>query len=158
MTFDEIIAVYNGSDGDATKALYARLEALGPAGFVACNVFRATKASERAKLYRGRQRGGGRYRDMAYERKQWAMDNLAQALTDRGDALGVSWGWATDPAQAFHCFVLYIDLPTGQVSFHTATRGRGPDYGGQWDGARGAGPERICKWCARLFETARGGA
>ncbi|MGL4442994.1 MAG: hypothetical protein ACRCU1_05175 [Alsobacter sp.] len=155
MKFEEVLAVYNGSDGDSTKAMYGRLEALGAAGFVACNVFRAMKASERAKAYRGRKPGGGRYRDMAYDRKQWAMDNLAQALSDRGEALGISWGWAVDPAQAYHCYVLYIDLPTGQVSFHTAARGRGPDYAGQWDGVRNWGPTRICKWCVELFEAAK---
>jgi hypothetical protein len=47
----ECSAIYHGSNGALTVDLYARLEALGPAGIVAMNLFRAAKASERAKVY-----------------------------------------------------------------------------------------------------------
>ena len=40
-------------------------------------------------------------------------------------------------------WVLYLDLPTGQVSFHAPARGPGPDYPGEWDGQLGATPQRI---------------
>jgi hypothetical protein len=33
--------IFNGSDGDATRALFSRLEKLGPIGLVAINLFRA---------------------------------------------------------------------------------------------------------------------
>jgi hypothetical protein len=148
----EILATYSGSDGDRTKALYAELETHGPAGIVALNLFRACKNSERAKVYRGGQRGRGSYKSMAYDRKQWAIDNLAAVLDQHAAALGIVWGWGVDPQQSFHRDVLYVDLPGGQVSFHTAPRGKGPDYPGQWDGVRGMGPQRICAFCAQVLE------
>jgi hypothetical protein len=103
----EVIRIYQGSDGDATRALYTRLEALGIAGEIAVNVFRATKASERAKVYRG-----GGYRGMAYDRKQWAMANLCQALAGHAAEADIAWGWGEDPATPAYSHVLYVDLPT----------------------------------------------
>lgn len=146
-----VLAVYAGSDGDATKALYAELEQSGPAGHVAVNLFRACKASERAKVYRGGQRGRGSFKGMAYDRKQWAMDNLCKALGQEAAAIGLTWGWGKDEKQDYHADVLYIDLPTGQVSFHTAGRGAGPDYPGALDGKPGESAGRICRWCAALL-------
>jgi hypothetical protein len=143
---DRVLAVYNGSDGDVTKALFAELEKRGPVGVVAVNLFRAQKNSARAKVYRG-----GGYRGMAYDRKQWALDNLAIALREHGATIGVTWGWGTDAKQAFYASVLYVDLPQGQVSFHSATRGPGPNYGKEWDGARDASPGRICSFVAQVL-------
>jgi len=140
-----VVAVYEGSNGDATKALYERLEKLGPMGVVAANLLRAQKNSARAKAYRRKFKG------MAYDRKQWAMGNLATALAQHADALDLRWGWGDDPAQEFHRTVLYVDLPTGQVSFHTDMRGDGPDYPAAWDGIPGKSPERICRWAARVL-------
>lgn len=153
-TVRAILETYNGSDGDKTKALYADLDRCGPAGNVAMNLFRACKCSARAKVYRGGIRGKGSYKSMAYDRKQWSIDNLAKALVQHGDALGIRWGWAVDPQQAMHKDVLYVELPTGQVSFHTAPRGPGPDYPGQWDGIRGQAPDRISKFCASVIQGA----
>lgn len=146
-------AVYEGSSGDATKALYAELTALGPAGDVATNLFRAHKASGRAKKYRGRaERGGPTYRSMAYDRKGWALDNLCRSLTKHAPDLGITWGWKRDPTQEMHNQVLYIDLPTGQqVSFHAAGRGVGPDYPKEWDQVTGEGDTRIIRWIAQLL-------
>lgn len=141
-----ILAIYNGSDGDATIALYKELEALGPIGVIAMNVLRAQKNSARAKVYRGR-----RFKDAAYGRKQWAMDKLTAALTEHAANLGFRWGWQEDPQQEFHRWVLYIDLPTSQVSFHTAARGIGPNYAGKWDGIREAGPGRTCRFVAAIL-------
>jgi hypothetical protein len=140
-----IVRIYEGSDGDAMKALYARLEQLGPRGIVAANLLRAQKNSSRAKVYRRR------YRGMTYDRKQWAMSNLATALVAHGESLGLRWGWGVDVEQPKHNVVLYIDLPTGQVSFHTEQRGEGPDYPGHWDGMRDTATGRICGWCARVM-------
>src|ERR1700676_464322 len=56
-----ILSIYAGSNGDATKALYASLEKRGPVGLIALNLFRACKASERAKIYRGRSYKGAAY-------------------------------------------------------------------------------------------------
>lgn len=141
-----VLRVYTGSDGEATKSLYAQLEALGPLGVIAMNVFRATKCSERAKAYRG-----GGHRSAAYERKQWSMDNLCEALTASAEGAGITWGWGVDEEQPFHRHVLYVDLPTGQVSFHTHERGSGPEYLGKWDGMRGHAADRICRWVGRLL-------
>lgn len=144
--------VYLGSDGDSTKALYADLEKLGPVGIVATNLFRAQKNSERAKKYRGGIRGQGSYKDMAYARKQWAMENLTRALAQHAPDCGITWGWGIDDKQDFHRHVLYVDLPTGQVSFHTERRGLGPDYPGKWDGVRHVSPTRICNFVASVLD------
>ncbi len=149
----QIVAVYEGSDGNATKALYDTLHRLGPVGFVAANLFRAQKNSARAKVYRGR-----RYKGAAYDRKDWAIGNLARSLSDCGDQAGITWGWGEDDKQPFHKTVLYIDLPTGQVSFHTSARGAGPNYAGAWDGVPNASADRILRWVARVFRDCELGA
>ena len=125
----------------------------GSVGEIAVNLFRSHKNSARAKVYRGGIRGKGSYKGMAYDRKQWALDNLVKILVDHALAAGLTWGWAIDEAQEYHRWVLYVDLPTGQVSFHTALRGVGPAYTGKWDGVREAGAGRICRWIAGLLET-----
>lgn len=155
----EVLTVYKGSNGDATKALYARLEALGPIGTVAVNLLRACKASERAKVYRG-----GGYRGMAYDKKDWSIRELRKALatwTIQPDyPPHLRWGWGIDAALQErgdpHHHVFYVDLPDGigQVSFHTGTRGEGPDYPGQWDGMPGQSADRICRWAGRLLASA----
>lgn len=151
-TLAEITATYQGSDGEATKALYAELEALGPAGFIATNIFRACKASERAKVYRGSDRSGrGSYRAQAYERKRWAIENLTVALKEHAKALELIWGWQKDPAEEIFPWVLYIDTPSGQISYHNGMRGPGPDYPGAWDQIPGMAPSRVCRWAARLL-------
>lgn len=141
-----LMQVYAGSDGAATKALYARLEPLGPAGAVAINLFRAHKASARAKLYRG-----GGHRGRAYDKKEWSLGNVAEILAAHADALHIRWGWKLDPTQAFHRWVIYVDLPAGQVSFHAAARGEGTDYPGDWDGSREQGPTRICRYVQQVL-------
>ena len=138
-----ILAVFEGSRGEATIALYNELRTMGSAGIVGLELFRAQKASSRAKVYRG-----GGYRGKAYDKKQWAMGNLCKALSELG---ALPWGWKQDPAQDFHNWVLYVDLPNGQVSFHTAERGDGPDYSGGWDGIKNMSPTRICRFIADLF-------
>ena len=96
MTFEEVLAVYNGSDGEATKALYARLIATDMArGQIAVNLLRTCKASERAKKYRGKPgRGGPSYRAMAYEKKDWSINELCRALVQ--SEVIESWGWGFD--------------------------------------------------------------
>ena len=146
-----VVRIYEGSNGDATKALYTRLELLGGVGKVAVNVFRATKNSERAKVYRRRSS-----KFAAYDTKEWAINNLAEILSTEAEALGLTWGWGRDDKQSFHVWVLYLDLPTGQVSFHTDARGNGPDYPSVWDGMKGQGPDRVCHWVVRLLNRSEG--
>ena len=151
VSYDVAMAIYDGSSGEATIALYRRLDDLGAIGSVAMNLFRAHKASARAKVYRGGDSKGS-WRSQAYEKKQWSLDNLAKALDRSAGELGIVWGWGVDLAQEFHQCVLYVELPTGQVSFHCERRGLGPDYPGRWDGAIKQGQNRICRWIERLFK------
>lgn len=146
--------VYAGSDGELTKRYYAELATRGVIGFVAMNLFRAQKCSTRAKLYRG-----GGFKGEAYDRKNWSMSNLAHALALNGVQLGIAFGWKEDPAQPYHKWVMYVELPTGQVSFHAAARGEGPDYPGEWDGER-LSDTRILAFCDLVMglDPTQGGA
>jgi hypothetical protein len=147
-TLAELLQVYRGSDGDATRALYQRLEAIGPAGAIASNLLRACKTSTRAKRYRVRRHRGG-----AYDVKGWAMGNVCELLLDHGPGLGlVRWGWGEDREQPHHRYVLYVELPTGQVSFHAAELGAGPTYPGQWDGVRDVAADRILRFAAGVLD------
>lgn len=138
----EVEACYYGSNGDRTKALYEALKAKGPAGVVAVNLLRASKNSERAKQYKS-----GRSVRAAYGSKDWALGELLGALSGHGEALGFVWGWGRDEKAVNFEDVLYIDIPgCGQVSHHLSYRGSGPDYPGEWDGAKGTGPERVIKF------------
>lgn len=119
---------YEGSDGKATTALYDRLTAFGTPGIIALNLFRAQKASERAKTY------SRRYRGEAYQKKNWSLGLLVTALIEYAGMNRIVFGWKRDPNPPIgYPWVLYIDLPTGQVSFHAADRGVGPDYVGEWE-------------------------
>lgn len=147
------IDVYAGSNGDLTKRYYAELEKLGPVGIVAVNLFRAQKCSTRAKLYRGGD-SNGRYRDQAYRRKNWSIENLSAILNQHADSLGIVYGWKEDPNQEFHSWVLYIQLPEcGQVSFHSAVRLNGPTFLGVWDGVHRS-EERILAYCDSVMKGA----
>jgi len=146
VTLGEVMAIYTGSDGDATSAMYMKLHARGTLGFIAANLFRAVKSSERAKIYRARG-----YKTSAYERKQWSLANLARALQDHAEEFDITWGWSHDDRQAKHNRVLYVDLPEGQVSFHTDHREVGPNYAGEWDGKRGMGAQRVCALAVRVL-------
>lgn len=143
MNFFEIMGVYQGSDAERTKALYNALNVRGPIGIVATNLLRCCKNSERAKKYRGGNSNGS-YRKQAYDRKQWSIENLDRELRQHAETLGINWGWGRDENQVRHDAVLYVELPRGQVSFHTEARGMGPDFAGVWDGVRGQGATRIC--------------
>lgn len=49
MTMEEIVAVYQGRNADATRALYARLREVGHAGVVAVNLLRVARNSAMAR-------------------------------------------------------------------------------------------------------------
>lgn len=151
------IEIFQGSNGEETKAFYKCLEGLGRSGILAMNMFRSQKASERAKLYRGGLPGVGRYKDLAYEKKNFSMGLLCSVLENMESKRGASefrWGWKADPNAEFHKWVLYVDLPQGQVSFHSESRGRGPDYAGDWDGLHKS-RERILAFCDTVHSLAR---
>lgn len=147
--------VFKSSDGELTKRYYAKLEACGPIGAVAVNLFRAQKCSTRAKLYRGGVRGRGSFRGMAYDRKAWAMQNLCTVLVQHGGELGIRFGWKADPNTPLRgdaSWILYVDLSQGQVSFHSPSRGHGPDYPGDWDQVK-ASCERVLVFCNSICAT-----
>lgn len=153
MKLADIIKVYDGSDADATRALYARLMELAPRGPIAVKLLQACKASERAKRYRGRAgRGQPRFRDMAYDKKDWAISELCRALVAEPDIVPV-WGWGLDPKAVGFEQVLYVEIPgAGQVSFHSSYRKDGQDYAGAWDGAKNAAARRICRWTEAVLD------
>lgn len=150
-----VLEIYKGSNGDSTKALYGELEKRGAIGAVALNLFRACKCSERAKLYRGGIRGKGSFKSMAYDRKAWSMSLLCAILAAHGEELGITWGWKDDPNTVFgneSSWVLYVDSPHGQCSFHSPSRGNGPDYQGEWDGQRCMTTQRVIDFATALLK------
>lgn len=143
---------YNKSDAALSRALCSDLEASGALGKIAAQLFRAQKASDRAKCYRGYIRGVGSYRDLAYGRKEAALVALVAAL----DGMAIRWGWKPDAGVKFagkDSWVLYIDLPAaGQVSFHSPKRLEGPNYPGEWHGERGRSPFRVIAFCDAVLD------
>lgn len=141
---DRVTAVYRGSDSMATCGLYAELE-LVTNGMVAVNLLRICKKSSRAKTYRGRSKGS------AYSGKDWALGQLVDLLP----ASGLAWGWGEDLSLKYdgdpHHHILYVELPSGQVSFHMAWRHPTPYHDRGWDGVRHMAAERICAWAASLL-------
>jgi hypothetical protein len=146
----EVRRAYFGSDAAATRRLHRKLESLGPEGSFAAHLLRAQKASSRAKAYgcARRSRHGDRYSDLAYDRKGEAISKLCKLLT--ASSLGLRWGWAIDHQQSWAKWVLYVDLPNGQVSFHSPTRGDGPDYPAAWD-RQAISQEHILAYCEMLL-------
>ena len=148
--------VYHGSNGGATHSFYHRLEKKGRTGQLAANLMRVQKSSSRAKVYRGHiTRSDGQqssFRDLAYGRKDQCLLWLCNGLMDNN--CGLTWGWKCDPTEDRAKHVLYIDLPQGQVSFHSKRRYRGPDYAGEWDGEHKS-EERIIAFCDSVLTASK---
>jgi hypothetical protein len=150
----DALEVYKGNDGATTKKFYALLALSGAIGDIATNLFRTQKASARAKVYRGGVRGVGSFRSMAYDKKDWSIEQLCKSLAAHPET-GITFGWKLDPKMvALHeaaKWVLYVDLPGGQVSFHNIKRHEGPDYPGEWDGVLNVSGQRIIDFCNRVI-------
>lgn len=131
--------IFDGSNGAVTVAYYRRLQSLGPIGIVAMNLFRAQKTSSRAKHYRGR------FRRASYDVKNYSLTQLCEALKTSQ----LEWGWQHDPGTPGYEWVLYVDLPQGQCSFHSPMRLCSRDYPGKWDSTR-ASEQRILEFCDSL--------
>lgn len=143
-----VSAVYYGSNAANTRRLGTQLKSCGPMGELASLLFTAQKASSRAKCYRGIEPACGRsFRDLSYERKQEALCQLAHLLDKHGTSLGIRWGWGKDDNPKMPDWVLYIDLPQGQVSFHSLIRFLGTNYEDNWDG-HDFSESRILEFCA----------
>lgn len=150
-----VAAVFYGSNGGATRSLLAKLSKIKPFGRIAVQLFRAQKASRKAKEYRGGiRRSDGEYnsfRDLAYEAKGESMGMLCEELSS--DSCNLKWGWAEDVKQLINSYVLYVELPNGQVSFHSPERFDGPDYEQGWDGQR-LSETRIIQFCQAVIDAA----
>jgi len=132
--------VFRQNNGDVTKAYYAEMNQRGFDGQLAVALFRAQKRSSAAKSYRG-----GRFRRAAYDVKNWSLSEVVRILMNHHHP--ICWGWGHDEKTPGFEWVLYVDLPTGQVSFHSPDRLGGPDYPGQWDGVKNASADRIIAFC-----------
>lgn len=133
--------IYTGSDGKKTQAMYDLLKRKGYDGLLAIDLFRATKASARAKLYRGNQ-----FKEAAYQKKTWSLANLCRRL--KGGPY--TWGWLPDKKM----WVLYVDMPSfGQMSWHSRERGEGPDYTGEWDKQRRAVHLRVIAFTQHVINS-----
>ena len=138
---------YQGSNAGASKSICSRLEKKGQLGRIAAELFRIQKASSRAKDYRGGVSTSGysrSYRDLAYDRKNLILRRLCDLLYSEN--CGLCWGWGMDTGQRFAKHVLYLDLPQGQVSFHSTERYLGDNYAGIWDGQH-VSEERVLEFC-----------
>lgn len=141
-------AVYYGSDGAATRRYLRVLEQSVGHGRIAAQLFRAQKASARAKVYRTPRGSTVSYRAAAYRRKEESLAILCLCLAGSN----MTWGWGEDRDNAVAPWVLYVELPgVGQVSFHAPHRGSGPDFAGKWDGAAGRSESRVVAFCEAVL-------
>lgn len=136
--------IFQQNDGEVTKGYYREMDGRGPAGMLATALFRAQKRSHAAKRYRR-----GKFTRSAYDVKNWSISEVCRLLTAHGETLGVRWGWAEDKKTKGYEHVLYVDLPEGQCSFHSPTRGSGPEFTGQWSGLHNSA-EVIFAFCDRV--------
>lgn len=121
------------------------LERLSQEGKIAALLFRAQYASSRAKRFTGRHS-----RSRAYDNKGEYLEKLCQVLLD--NSCGLVWGWGTDCAPNMPSDVLYVDLPQGQISFHSLDRFEGPDYLSRWDGLD-VSERRILLFCEQIWDS-----
>lgn len=117
-----------------------------PAGLTASFMLRVQGYSDQAKQERSRSAAKS-----LYQSKDWALTRLYYALHDYAEILGIVWGWGTDPACPGFAHVLYADIPTGQVSFHSSVGGGLPAYAKPWDGS-GDTRSRIARWAKQLID------
>ncbi|MBL6852365.1 MAG: hypothetical protein ISS15_05430 [Alphaproteobacteria bacterium] len=149
--YDEVMGVYLGSNGDKTKALYQRLNALGPVGFVASNLFRACKCSERAKDYRR-----GSQKREAYRRKQWSLDNLdgVRCCSNMAQRSGSSGAGRPIRRRNSTSKCSMSSSRPARLAFTPRRAATARIFVGAWDGVRGEAPERICRWVVQVLEGA----
>jgi len=130
--------VFEQQDGEVTKAYYAAMNERGIPGQLAVALFRAQKRSTAAKRYRNK------FSRDAYDVKNWSLSEVCRICSLAPSLF--EWGWKEDPKTRGFKWVLYVVLPQGQVSFHSASRLNGPDFAGEWDGQH-LSKERILAFC-----------
>lgn len=138
------------SDPVATKALYTRLEACGPAGQVALNLFRAHRCITQAQNCENGYQHSTTISRKAYERKDWALLLLCRALMNHSLELRIPWGWCCDSRDRRAPWTLRVDLPQGQVIFRNPRRLTGYDYIGRRDNQEKT-EERIFAFCEEVL-------
>lgn len=139
-------SVFNQQNGDVTKSYYKTMGEKGFKGLLAVALFRAQKRSTAAKKYQSKGRG---YRQDAYDVKNWSIEQVCAVMASHD--FGFTWGWGRDLKTPNFTWVLYVDLPTGQCSFHSSERGKGPDYLGKW--TPGAGSlSNILEFCDSVWD------
>ena len=131
--------VFNQQNGEVTKAYYAEMNTKGYLGMLAVALFRAQKRSTAAKRYRGRK-----FTSAAYDVKNWSLGEVCRILKSWPSA--PVWGWKRDPKTPGYEWVLYVELPTGQCSFHSPERLDGPDFNGEWRAGKGS-EATILEFC-----------
>lgn len=134
--------VYTGNDRTATRRLLSDLDLRGEQGKLAAALFRAQKASARAKEYRGDSV------DYSYGRKAEQLTVICDLLSSTAN--GLIWGWGQDKSGNL-TDVLYIDLPCGQVSFHSESRLVGPDYLKPWDSGQNSA-ENVMEFASQVLD------
>jgi len=131
--------VTKARDADQTMEHCIELAWRGLRGALAVTLFQAQYASSAAKTSRKR---GANKRYKRYERKGTALGYLSHWCSE----LEIIHGWKVDQSQPHYRDVLYVDLDTGQASFHSHKRLAGPDYQGEWDN-RVPSFLRVCRFC-----------
>lgn len=122
------IEAFESRNPSVTVAFQSSLLSRGVAGQLAFGVFRAQKRSTVAK---GQRRG--KYRRGCYDGKNEALKYVDSLMQIHARNLGLTWGWGIDRSQEYHSSVLYVDLPTGQCSFHSESSVSTTVYRGNWD-------------------------
>jgi hypothetical protein len=134
--------VFDGTDGDVTRNYYTELNAKGLYGQLTTALFRAQKRSVAAKRYRGRK-----YTQAAYSVKNWSLSEICRICQLIPE---IVWGWKYDAKTVNFEWVLYVETPHGQVSFHSGERLEGPDFPNEWDGQKVC-RERILRFCDSIM-------
>ena len=89
---------------------------------------------------------------LAPDVKNWSLGEVCRILGCMAAFESApSWGWKHDPSTGGFHWVLYVDLPTGQCSFHSPERLSGPDYKGGWIAGDGSAAA-ICRFCDSVWE------
>lgn len=136
-------AMKTGSGEKVVEFLF-ELGARAEQGAIASALFRAQNNSSRAK--RGRR--GRRDR---YSNKNEALAALVMSLDIFKQH---KFGWGYDEATIGYPHVLYVELPQGQVSFHSAKRFAGPIHDREWDSER-ASADRIAGYCDSVLQESK---